>query len=177
MRYLAKTCMAYLTLAVCVSFVPTIVYGQDVITHRWPKFEDYRVEVMDSLKKALLNIPEESEATKKTLESYYRTPINYAGKYVFISISFGPGGGGERGFVVNAQTGKMIFLPDVYCYVETLCKKGYGYDFRQDSSLIILTGVLVADGKNLNKDVCRYYYNIEGDGIHLIDTEFLEDRK
>lgn len=81
------------------------------------------------------------------------------------------------GLPLNAQTGKMVEMSTVYCDFEASCRKYPKVEFRRDSSLIILTGVLNVDEENASKNIRRYYYIIEGDSMRLIDSEFLEVMK
>ena len=130
---------------------------------------------MKTPNKAPMIVPEHSEVYQEARDRYDRTPVNYAGKYVVIGVVSGAGWEGDS--AVNAQTGKMVDLPDVYCDLEESCKKYHRVDFRQNSNLIILTGVLNVDKENASKDICRYYYYIKDDKMVLVDVEYLEARK
>jgi len=172
MRFLTTTCMFYLALAFGALCASTDAYGQQANGHPRPKFEDYRVEVMNNEHKSPLIMPAQSEVYEEFSERYDLNSVNYAGKYVVIQISCGVSCVAVA--AVNAQTGKMVEMSTVYCDLEPSCRKYPKVEFRRDSSLIILTGILNVDEENATKNICRYYYIIEDDSMRLIDSEFLE---
>lgn len=138
-------------------------------------FGDFRVKPVEIEENApLLTPPGQDYAEIR--ERYQNSAINFAGRYVIVRISCGAGC--ETGWIVNALTGRMYGLPTVFCLPEPDWRNFQKLEFRPDSALLVLTGILNVDQRRNDGDVKarRYYYRFDGTKLVLIDSEPIQVR-
>jgi hypothetical protein len=108
-----------------------------------PPFEKYPVDVYSGpVVKPVLDTADKREFRTRITEAA-KGPVNFAGK--FILALWGCGASCSMGATINAETGEVAFLDWTIC-----CDQGDGerVDFRANSTLIVLRGLLNEEGEN-----------------------------
>lgn len=108
-----------------------------VVAEGIPKFAAYQTKPYNGKRASLQLTTPESRQFKTRLTEAYRTNINFAGQYIF--VSWGAGKGCETGAILDVKTGKPYLLPFAACFP----KDGINaFIYRRDSSLLVVSGKL-----------------------------------
>ena len=130
---------------------------------RAPQYTDYPVRVSNVQRNAPLVLgPKDKEFRTRLRETVKEKP-NFAGHYI-VGI-WGCGAGCVMGAVIDAQTGKVIWLPHTTCcWDANVDDKFEPVDFRLNSSLIVFTGMR----NEKEDDNGTHFYNFKnGRFIHI----------
>ena len=94
---------------------------------------------------------------KTQLRNAAQQRVNFAGHYVL--STWGCGAGCRSGAAIDVRTGQVIWLP---CDVEFegIPRNAEPVEFRADSRLVVLYGMMLCDAAQLPSD--RYYYKLQG---------------
>ena len=128
-------------------------------------FADYRVPVYTGKTAPLVLTPSDRQFRTRLRWAATHQKVNFAGHYIL--TTWGCGGGCVMGAAIDAETGKIVWLPFTICCwplgdnVEPL-------KFRADSRLIIFTG-----SRNEAEEKGIYYYKFERDSFTLLRTDKL----
>jgi len=149
--------IAFLVSAGALLFIISVAaWAQENTT--LPRFEDYPVTNHYQGKTAQPMIAKQDRRFRTRLREAAQEKPNFAGKYVF--HAFGCGASCLMGFVLDAQTGKVVRIPFTICCWPIDVE--HPIEFNLESSL------LVFKGSRNEKGGGTYYYNFDGKRFVLV---------
>ena len=126
-----------------------------------PEFEQYRVaqHYAGPMARPLLATRQDKEFQTQLRRGAQGEP-NFAGHYRM--VTFGCGASCVMGAIINAQNGKVLWLPFTVCCGSDASARPV--DFRPDSALIVINGMRNEKGDG------THYYVLKQDRLTLIDS-------
>ncbi|MBL0314131.1 MAG: hypothetical protein IPP78_15825 [Holophagaceae bacterium] len=145
--------MSHLKIVSKMALVIGITSGL-VAAERWkgdpPRFEDYAASNQFLGKKAALVISKQDRMYRTRLKRGAEGNPNFAGRYIL--TIWGCGASCRMGAAIDTKTGRVHWLPGTVCCwdvsIEEDPKIGDPILFRQNSKLIVLSGLLNETGTN-----------------------------
>jgi len=129
-----------------------------------PSFEEFAVKLYSGPVSAPdLDSDPEARTYRTRLNEAAKGPVNFAGKYIL--TTWGCGTTCLHGAVMNAETGRVTFLPNTICCWETTDDDFKPVRFRPDSDLIVFSGLLGEEDP-----MARHYFEFFEDRFLLLKT-------
>lgn len=134
-----------------------------------PRFDDYPALPLFKGQNAPLRLTRESREFKTRLREAAREKPNFAGHYIV--ARWGCGSGCLSGAFIDARSGRVYMLPFtiVCCFGMDLDQDAERMEFRPDSKLLIIRGLLNEEGPAGTR-----YYKWEGNRLVLL--KFIESK-
>lgn len=131
----------------------------------FPQFEEYTVDVyFGSIRSPDLLSDPDARTYRTRLRNAAKGEVNFAGEYVL--TTWGCGTTCLMGAVINAKSGSVHFLPGSICCWFEANEDANPIDYRIDSNLIILTGLL-----NEQEPIATHYYKFNNGVFELLETD------
>jgi hypothetical protein len=129
-----------------------------------PRFQDYASKSVAIKKDAALDLVTGRARDYRTrLREAMKLPANFASHYRL--VLWGCGTGCATGAVIDKSDGRVIFLPFTICCSEDTSDKFEPIAYRQDSRLIVFSGLMNETGVN-----GAHYYVFDGRKFGFLKT-------
>lgn len=139
------------------------VIGSSPAAAAVPQFREYSVGVYSgSVRAPNLSSHPDARTYRTRLSNAARGPVNFAGEYIL--ASWGCGANCLMGAVINARTGRVIFLPHTVCCWDV--DKDNPIDYQAGSNLIVFTGLLDEEDP-----MATHYYEFSGGQFRFIQRQ------
>lgn len=123
-------------LKIALAFISWLCLACASVAQDTPKFFQFAEKVYTGPHAPVKLVSKDDRAFETRLKQSVSQPVNFAGHYIL--ATWGCGAECLGGAVIDARSGKVIFLPySVCCWGE-----GDPFYFRKDSRLIVFSGVL-----------------------------------
>lgn len=127
------------------------------------KFEDFAQTVYTGrIRRPKLSSHPDARTYRTRLREAARGKVNFAGDWVL--ATWGCGTTCLTGAVINARSGRVQFLPGSVCCWFELGEEVNPIDYRADSSLLVLTGMI-----NEEEPAAKHYYELRNGQFHKLD--------
>lgn len=153
----SKKCTLFLTLLILAN---ANVFADNKESDSLPKFSDFSISEQDIFSgvpaPAVLN-SDTDKTFKSRVKDAAKEDVNFAGHYTL--SSWGCGSGCEQVVVVDAKTGKTVWLPFFLYYSPTDPEVEEGLEFKKDSKLLIINAQKFYDNEKDEEESEESGYN------------------